>query len=85
MTTARCVCEALAPASHGPPSRATPHQHVIGSQRRTEIATGRLFGDNSSRSMHHVLKTTSIPLGDLGHEDFCPANAAREKRKNWPR
>jgi hypothetical protein len=29
--------------------------------------------------MHDVLKTTSTPLVDLGHEDLCPGSAALEK------
>ena len=65
--------------SYDPTDRANAYQHISGCQSRGEIATGLLFVDESSRSMHDVLKTTSTPLVDLGHEDLCPGSAALEK------
>ncbi|MGA0040511.1 MAG: 2-oxoacid:ferredoxin oxidoreductase subunit beta [Pirellulales bacterium] len=61
---------------YDPTDRASAYQHISACQRRGEIATGLLFVDNSSRSMHDVLRTTSTPLVDLQHEDLCPGSAA---------
>lgn len=66
-------------ASYDPTDRASAYQHISGCQSRGEIATGLLFVDESSRSMHDVLKTTATPLVDLEHADLCPGSAALEK------
>jgi 2-oxoglutarate ferredoxin oxidoreductase subunit beta len=65
--------------SYDPTDRASAYQHISGCQSRGEIATGLLFVDESSRSMHDVLKTTATPLVDLSHADLCPGSAALEK------
>jgi 2-oxoglutarate ferredoxin oxidoreductase subunit beta len=65
--------------SYDPTDRASAYQHISGCQSRGEIATGLLFVDESSRSMHDVLKTTATPLVDLEHADLCPGSAALEK------
>ena len=64
---------------YDPTDRASAYQHISACQRSGEIATGLLFVDESSRSMHDVLKTTSTPLVDLTHDDLCPGTAALDK------
>lgn len=66
-------------ADYDPTDRSNAYQHISACQSRGEIATGLLFVDPSSRSLHDVQRTTSTPLVDLQHEDLCPGSAALDK------
>lgn len=66
-------------ADYDPTDRSNAYQHISACQSRGEIATGLLFVDPSSRSLHDVQRTVSTPLVDLEHADLCPGSAALDK------
>jgi 2-oxoglutarate/2-oxoacid ferredoxin oxidoreductase subunit beta len=61
---------------YDPTDRAGAYAHVRALRDRGEIATGLLFVDPSSTSLHTVHATVDAPLATLPFESLCPGSAA---------
>jgi len=64
---------------YDPTDRAAAYAHVRALRNRGEIATGLLFVDPSSSSLHGVHGTVDAPLATLPYEALCPGSAALEQ------
>ncbi len=64
---------------YDPTNRESAYSHVRACQARGEIATGLLFVDEGGRDMHGLMKTSEVPLVDVGFERLCPGGTAMEK------
>jgi 2-oxoglutarate ferredoxin oxidoreductase subunit beta len=65
-------------AGYDPTDRDVAYAHVRACQARGEIATGLLFVDAASRSLHDTLRTPETPLVDIPAAELCPGAAALE-------
>ncbi len=63
-------------AGYDPTNREEAWLHVRQCQKRSEVATGVLFIDESGQDMHAVADTVSTPLADLPYSALCPGAAA---------
>ena len=61
---------------HDPTDRDAVYAHVRAVHARGEVATGLLYLDERTPSMHTALRTGQEPLANLAHAALCPGAAA---------
>lgn len=59
-----------------PENRLSAMNAVKNAAARHEILTGLLYIDTNTKDLHSIIKTTDVPLNQLGKDVLCPGNAA---------
>jgi 2-oxoglutarate ferredoxin oxidoreductase subunit beta len=65
--------------AYDPTDRKGVTSYLQDRQSSGEIATGLLYLDESSRSMHDGARTVATPLARVPYEELCPGSAALKK------
>ena len=62
-----------------PFNRESAFAKINESRSQGQLLTGLIYIDESSRDIHDILKTTHVPLNQLGEKDLCPGNATLQE------
>lgn len=62
-----------------PFNRQAALERLNDARSKGQILTGLIYIDETTRDLHEILRTTHIPLNQLGEKQLCPGNAALQE------